>query len=94
MQMGLWGPYGEQRNVYYQLAKFNEIAEILRATALGKRFKATPFSKFHEIFPIISEAESLGRGAASRKIIKQNSMATNAINSLGGDMPAWIKAKL
>lgn len=90
LRLGLWGPFGEYKRAYYSLAKQNEIAEILRATALGKKFKATPFARYHELFPTIEEAESLGAGSIQRFQSKKQQMAAKAVLALGGDVPAWI----
>lgn len=94
LRLGLWGPFGEYRRTYYSLAKQNEIAEILRATAMGKKFKATPFVKYYEIFPTIDEAETLGAGSIQRFKSKENQMATRAILALGGTPPSWLTQQL
>lgn len=91
-RLGLVGPFGEYKRAYYALAKQNEIAEILRATAMGKKFKATPFAKFHELFPEIDAAETLGVGPDIRKVKSQKTIALKAVMSLGSDgAPAWLK---
>ncbi|WP_409666839.1 hypothetical protein [Acinetobacter sp.] len=90
LRMGLWGPYGSYRQSYYILAKQNETSEILRATAMGKKFKPTPFASYHELFEDVENAESLGFGTAAREKRKSQNLAQRAVMALGGDIPAWI----
>lgn len=94
LKLGLWGPFKDYRQSYFALAKQNEIAELLRATALGKRFKATPFAKYHQLFPTIDAAETLGHGVSARHEHNQQSMALKAAASLGGKVPAWIASEI
>lgn len=61
---------------------------------MGKKFKATPFVKYYEIFPTIDDAESLGAGSVQRFKSKENQMAAKALLALGGDAPAWLKNQL
>ncbi|MBQ2262717.1 MAG: hypothetical protein II336_15265 [Loktanella sp.] len=66
----------------------------MRATALGKKFKPTPFTSYHELFDEIEDAQTLGTGSAIRKIRKTQSMATKAVLALGGDVPVWLKREI
>jgi hypothetical protein len=91
LRLGLWGPFGQSHQSYFQMAKLNEGIEIQRAVAMGKKFKPTPFARYHEIFPTMSEAETLGLGSIARAAQKEKSMAMKAVIALGGDAPAWIK---
>lgn len=88
--MGLWGPFGDYRRTYYSLAKQNETSEILRATALGKKFKATPFATYSEIFPEIENAETLSVGSTVRLKKKQASLAEKALAAFGDSVPDWF----
>lgn len=94
LRLGLWGPYGEYTRSYYQLAKQNETSEILRATAMGKKFKPTPFPEFHVLFPAIDNAQGLGFASAARAFKKQQSMAQKSAIALGGNVPDWIAAQI
>lgn len=94
LRLGLWGPYGQAKQAYFNLAKQNEIAEILRATAMGKKFKPTPFAQYHELFPTLDEAETLGTSSVIREHNNEKNMAKKAFMSLGGNAPAWLTSEM
>lgn len=68
LRLGLWGPFIHYRTAYYGLTKQNEIAEILRATAMGKKFKPSQFPSYAYLFPHIRRSRNIGAGDIDQEI--------------------------
>lgn len=91
LQLGLWGytkDYTLAHNQYLSLYNLSELQAIMIA---GKKHKSKPPLRFHEMFPPIDDAASLGRGDQRRRIISEHQKAKNAVKALvGTGAPAWL----
>lgn len=62
------------------------------AVASGKKYKATPPPKFHDLYPAVEDFQSLGFGEGNRVRKAEEDMAKRAAMSLQIDgAPAWLK---
>lgn len=91
LQGGLWGPYGDARNVYTIYCSQHLQKEVAVAVASGKKYKATPAIPFHEMFPVLEDFHSLGSGETERKRAKKNNIAFQMLSVLPSEgAPDWL----
>jgi len=91
LQSGLWGPYGEAHSVYALYCAQHLQKEVAVAVASGKKYKATPARKFHEVFPVIEDFHSLGLGVVERGRAKDNNLALQMLSVLPTEgAPEWL----
>lgn len=90
LQQGLWGPFKDYSIAQTLYCSLHAIRDTQVAVVMGKKHKPTKPLVFHELFPAIDEAASLGTGGESRKIKTENQIAKSAVVALGGQAPKWI----
>ena len=92
LQSGLWGPFGKARDEYNNICYLHLNKEVAVAVASGKKYKATPAPKFHDLYPTVEDFQSLGFGEGNRVRKAEEDMAKRAAMSLQIDgAPAWLK---
>ena len=93
LRSGLWGPYGETYRNYNLYLASHMNKEVAVAVASGKKYKATQPIAFHDLYPIVDDYMTLGRGKIVRNVKSDKSLATQALMSIPTEgAPAWLVA--
>jgi hypothetical protein len=93
--MGLWGPYGQYIQGYHSYVQLHNDTQTSIALAVGKKYKPTRAPTFHDLFPYVDAAMSLGTAAERRREKSNSELAIKAASALiSEDAPAWLRENL
>jgi hypothetical protein len=91
MQMGLWGPYKSYLIAHTISQRLDMIHDRQGQVVMGKKWKPVQPAKFHELFPEIDKAASLGKGENRRK---EKRFQKSLQSFITPDAPDWLKQSL